>query len=636
MLNKHLTKYVEVFVQSIVDQGIKEVVISPGSRSTPLALACEIHPLIRTWIHPDERSAAFFALGRSQGTSNAIGLICTSGTAASNYLPAITEAGLMHRKLLIMTTDRPFELTQIGAPQAIDQTYMYQNYVSQSVNFPVADGSVETLQGVQQKIYQTLSYMIDVSNGPVHYNIQFREPLIVDIDYLEEKFKLNTEHENNTNENSTNKSKVMNSMQMTADSMLYLIDSIMKHDKVLFIVGSMMEDSLDNIIKLSNDFHIPLMADMLSHYRSISNPSNFQVFEYDSIFKSSIKEQVKPDLIVKFGRPQLSKSTNLWLKAQSCKQLLIQPSHQLADVFPNHFDQILYGQLSLNTSDLDGLYSIVLNANKGIEDKEVNKEIADKKNENTDIQHQFAEQLINLDHTITKLKDEFLANNSNDELNLLNKFLSTYLSERNLMTLTIGNSMPIRYLDLLTNEHTYKIYSNRGANGIDGIISTGLAIGMEEPSLLIVGDLTFYHDSNGLLMHKLYGSQTDIVLLNNNGGGIFHHLPQSKDERYFERLFGTPMDLDFEHYAKLYHFNYVSFETADDIKKYFTTSQSTSKLSVDLDNKIMDQNKQNKQNTLKGQYERTIFEIKTNRQYNTEMFKLLNENINKGIQHVEF
>ena len=134
-----LTKQVFTLVSELYAYGIREVVISPGSRSTPLAIAIEAHPKLKSWIHPDERSAAFFAMGLMKGSERPVAILCTSGTAAANYTPAIAESDLSHLPLVVLTSDRPHELRGIGAPQAINQTNMFENYVQYQFDFPIAD-----------------------------------------------------------------------------------------------------------------------------------------------------------------------------------------------------------------------------------------------------------------------------------------------------------------------------------------------------------------------------------------------------------------------------------------------------------------------------------------------------------------
>ena len=149
-----LTKQVFTLVDELYRYGMTSLVISPGSRSTPIAIAAELHPNMKTYVHPDERGAAYFALGKIKVSKRPVGILCTSGTAAANYLPAVSEAGLSHLPLVVITSDRPHELRNVGAPQAINQTNMYQNFVRYQVEITIAEKSDVTINEVKNRIIQ--------------------------------------------------------------------------------------------------------------------------------------------------------------------------------------------------------------------------------------------------------------------------------------------------------------------------------------------------------------------------------------------------------------------------------------------------------------------------------------------------
>ena len=180
-MNDALTQQVFHLVKRMRDYGIEEVVISPGSRSTPLAIACELHEQITTYIHPDERSAAFFALGLIKATNKPVAILCTSGTAASNYVPAVTEAFISHLPLVVLTSDRPHELRNVGAPQAINQVGMFRNFVMYERDFPIADDTTGTVDFIEHVMQQASAHFKGPMRGPVHFNIPFREPLMPDM-----------------------------------------------------------------------------------------------------------------------------------------------------------------------------------------------------------------------------------------------------------------------------------------------------------------------------------------------------------------------------------------------------------------------------------------------------------------------
>lgn len=173
-----LTAYVGAFVDELSRTGMKHAVISPGSRSTPLALVLQSHPEITTWVHVDERSAGFFALGLAKAREEAVGLLCTSGTAAANYYPAIMEAKLSRVPLVVLTADRPHELRDVGAPQTVDQLGMYGSHVKWFVEMALPESSESMLRYVRTQACRSVETATAGPMGPVHLNFPFREPLI--------------------------------------------------------------------------------------------------------------------------------------------------------------------------------------------------------------------------------------------------------------------------------------------------------------------------------------------------------------------------------------------------------------------------------------------------------------------------
>ena len=177
-----LTDYVRRMTAALMMADVKAVVISPGSRSTPLAYAFASTEDLDVYMQVDERSAAYFALGLAKASGNPVVLLCTSGTAASNYHPAITEAYYARIPLIVITADRPHELREVGAPQAIDQIRMYGKHVKYSVDFPLAENNPDIEDFIDRHVSRALSVATSAPRGPVHLNVPFREPLLIDFD----------------------------------------------------------------------------------------------------------------------------------------------------------------------------------------------------------------------------------------------------------------------------------------------------------------------------------------------------------------------------------------------------------------------------------------------------------------------
>lgn len=520
--NEALTTQVFTFASELYAYGVREVVISPGSRSTPLAIALEAHPNIKTWIHPDERSAAFFALGLIKGSERPVAILCTSGTAAANYTPAIAESQISRIPLIVLTSDRPHELRSVGAPQAINQVNMFSNYVNFQFDMPIADGTPNMLDTIHYQMQIASQYLFGPHKGPIHFNLPFREPLTPNLDRTE---LLKSE------------SKTLPHYQKMIDVMP--IKEKIEKDKGLIIVGDMQHQEVDQILSYATENDLPVLADPLSQLRRNNHPNI--ITTYDLLYRAGMDWEV--DFVIRVGKPVISKKLNQWLKNTSAFQILVQNNDKI-DVFPvppdvsyeisaNDFFRSLKNNQPINRKAWIEKWQIL--------EKQARIEINDY------LQH------------------------ATDEAAYVGELISKLTKQD---ALFVSNSMPVRDVDNLLFNSEAEIYANRGANGIDGVVSTALGMAVHKHVTLLIGDLAFYHDMNGLLMSKLNNIHLNVILLNNDGGGIFSYLPQkSSASEYFERLFGTPTGLDFEHAALLYEFNFKRFNTLSEFKD-MTLSQS--------------------------------------------------------------
>ncbi|ARJ51479.1 2-succinyl-5-enolpyruvyl-6-hydroxy-3-cyclohexene-1-carboxylic-acid synthase [Staphylococcus lutrae] len=506
---RFLTEQVFHFVSELYAYGLREAVISPGSRSTPLALAFECHPDIQTWIHPDERSAAFFALGLMKGSQRPVALVCTSGTASANYVPAIAESHISRLPLIILTSDRPHELRGVGAPQAIDQVNMFQNYVRFQFDLPIADGTVHTLEANDFQLQKASQFFDGPHQGPVHFNLPFREPLTPDISRQD----LLTSH-------TYARPHYQKMMDFSA------ILPVLKQSKGLIIVGDMQHQDISQILTFATIYDLPILADPLNGIRATQHPN--VIGTYDLLLRGGL--ELKADFVIRVGKPVVSKKLNHWLKTTDATQILVQNSVDI-DAFPKTPDY--YYEMSANDffrslGEIPAAYrKMWLRQWQSMEEQ-------------------------------ARITIKAHQKSATDEAAYVSRLLDKLSADD---ALFVSNSMPIRDIDNLYIEHQARIYANRGANGIDGVVSTALGMAVHQKVTLLIGDIAFYHDMNGLLMSKLNDIHMNIVLLNNDGGGIFSYLPQKEGASdYFERLFGTPTGLDFEHTAMLYHFNFKRFQ----------------------------------------------------------------------------
>ncbi|MDU3557545.1 MAG: 2-succinyl-5-enolpyruvyl-6-hydroxy-3-cyclohexene-1-carboxylic-acid synthase, partial [Staphylococcus epidermidis] len=426
-----LTEQVFSFASELYAYGVREVVISPGSRSTPLALVFEAHPNIKTWIHPDERSAAFFALGLIKGSEKPVAILCTSGTAAANYTPAIAESQISRLPLVVLTSDRPHELRSVGAPQAINQVNMFSNYVNFQFDLPIADGSEHTIDTINYQMQIASQYLYGPHRGPIHFNLPFREPLTPDLDRVD----LLT---------SVTKTLPHYQKSISVDD----IKDILQEKNGLIIVGDMQHQAVDQILTYSTIYDLPILADPLSQLRKEKHPN--VITTYDLLYRAGLNLEV--DYVIRVGKPVISKKLNQWLKKTDAYQIIVQNNDQI-DVFPQQW-QSLEQQARIEISDY-------------------------------------------LKH-------------ATDEAAYVGSLIQKLTKED---TLFVGNSMPIRDVDNLLFDSEASVYANRGANGIDGVVSTALGMAAHKNVTLLIGDLSFYHDMNGLLMAKLNELHINIVLV---------------------------------------------------------------------------------------------------------------------------
>jgi 2-succinyl-5-enolpyruvyl-6-hydroxy-3-cyclohexene-1-carboxylate synthase len=522
---QRLTSYLAAFIDELVGNGVDEVVISPGSRSTPLALLFTHHPGVKTYINVDERSAAFFGLGIAKAKQKPVAILCTSGTAAANYYPAVIEARYAKVPLIVLTADRPHELREVGAPQAINQLDLYGRHVKWSVDMALPESSPGILQYAKASAARGAGLSLSAPAGPVHFNFPIREPLIPSLD---EGLFSNTRREK----------KVFGGVRSLSLEMRdNLISVLREKQKGLIICGPGLDTAAINSITDFAEHHgFPIIADPLSQLRSGVHSKVNVIETYDAFLKiEEVKKVFRPELIIRFGAMPVSKPLTLFLKGLSdVPYWVVSSGEEWQDPIAKATD-FIYCDERLFCMDLK----------TGSENKE-------------DGWLQQWTSINDIARSILQTGDQPW--NEGKAVKQLIEQLPDGAS------IFASNSMPIRDIDtfFFNREGGISVHANRGANGIDGVVSTALGMSTgNTPMYLLIGDLAFFHDLNGLLVAKKYGLDINIVVMNNNGGGIFSFLPQASDGTYFEELFGTPMDLDFSSTAAFYgaHYSLVKEES---------------------------------------------------------------------------
>lgn len=524
-----LTEYVSAFTHSLLHAGVKKAVISPGSRSTPLAYAFLKQEGIETYRQIDERSAGFYALGLAKASNSPVVLICTSGTAAANYFPAIVEAYYARVPLLVVTADRPHELREVGAPQAINQINLFGSHVKWSADLPLPEQG-NRLDFLKRHLGRAAAMTETAPKGPVHLNVPFREPLGIDF--------------NQSYESEGELYRFESGQQLTDEAASFLKE-VFEQSRGLLIAG-------ENTGKISTEqwefirrLGWPVLADPLSNLRS-NVPDDLMdviVDSYDALLKNEkFADSVAPEVVVRIGPQPVSKPLSQFLaKTRPARYVVIDESPMFRDpqsAVTHHIQQQASALWELN-----------------LEVKSPNP---------------YLEQWIKAGEMVRQTMSAHCQQELDEGV-----LAKAFFDELDSCDLTVSSSMPIRDTDTYfqVTQRDVRIYANRGANGIDGVVSTafGIQAANKRPGYLLIGDLALLHDMNGLIASKLQAADMTIVVMNNDGGGIFSYLPQSKEERYYEELFGTPTGIQFKAAAEMYDAEYFSAETVDELQSSLRT-----------------------------------------------------------------
>lgn len=541
--------YVGAFVDELVRSGVNQVVISPGSRSTPLAMLMMEHEQMQTWVHVDERSAAFFALGIAKASQHPVAIVCTSGTAAANYMPAIVESFHGRIPLLVLTADRPHELRDNGAPQAIRQINLYGEYAKWFIEMPLPENTSHMLRHVRTVAGRAAAVARSGPSGPVHLNFPFREPLVPLIPSPTIWAGGRTGQQEYV-------SVAQGRRYLSQERMDTLATDLKGLERGLIVCGPQDDATfVEHVTRLGQALHYPILADPLSQLRNGSYDQSGIIDRYDAFLRDEqMMHTYKPDVIIRFGAMPVSKSFLLYLQQHSdCRQLVV-------DAHGDWLESTSTASDMLHTDPLTFCQSLCARINQ---DQDKDKLPTFWYRSWQEINQLTREILTERAYSLGQ--DVFV-----DELFEGSVFveLETLLPKKT--TLFVGNSMPVRDLDTFFGGYgsQVRIMGNRGASGIDGVISSafGASTQQEEPLVLVIGDLSFYHDLNGLLAAKLFDLNVTIILINNDGGGIFSFLPQAKNERHFESLFGTPLGLDYRPTVEMYGGSFTSIQTWDDFR----------------------------------------------------------------------
>ena len=569
------TLWGRVIVDELSKAGVDAACIAPGSRSTALTVAFAEHPDVEVFSHLDERSAAFFALGRSRRTGRPTPLVCTSGTAAANFHPAVIEASQSRVPLLLLTADRPRELQDSGANQTVDQEKLYGDAVRAYRTLPEPEVEARKVRSLRTAVARAIHTSTGTPPGPVHLNVPFRKPLEP------------TPVEGDVPENWAEDHPLAalgrdgpfvavtrGRSEPPSDGRERLSGVLEAADAGLVVCGPADEPTPGRgaLRGLARATGFPVLADPLSGVRfgPHVNASGVTVCGgYDSYLDGF---RSYPEVVLRFGASPTSKVLRKYLRDATLeagtRQFVVDPA--------GGWREAEFAASDLVVADATVLATALAES--------VDRDPVPFRDRLADLERGYWS-LMGGDRTDDG--DGRIGDGAFIEGDVLADAVALAPDPA---TLFVSNSMPVRNLDRFGRPRgaDLTVLGNRGASGIDGITSTALGAGSgtDDPLVLVTGDLAYYHDSNGLLAVERCGVDATVVLVNNDGGGIFHLLPIEGFDPPFTEQFRTPHGLDFEPTAEFHGLEFArtgARETFRDLYRESLGSEGTQVIEVTFD-----------------------------------------------------
>ncbi|WP_254543876.1 2-succinyl-5-enolpyruvyl-6-hydroxy-3-cyclohexene-1-carboxylic-acid synthase [Halomarina pelagica] len=537
-----------VVADELAKAGVDAVCLAPGSRCTPLTVAFAEHPGIETYSHLDERAAAFFALGRAKRTGRPTPVVCTSGTAAANVHPAVIEAHQSRAPMLLLTADRPRVLQHSGANQTVDQEGLYGDAVRHYRTLPEPEADGRKLRALRTALDRAVATATGVEPGPVHLNVPFEKPLEptpVPGD-VPEGFAA-SHREAVEGRDGPFVSVAPGAPELSEADLRDLVEAVERAERGLIVAGPTADLAPEALAALAAATGFPVLADPLSGLRFGPHVADATVCGgYDSYLDAL---DAPPDLALRFGASPTSKTLREYLRdattaSADARQVVVDPA--------GGWREATFTATDLAVADPTRLARALAGRIEGGGDPAWRERFAALERDYWSL----------VEGDWTFFEGAILADAA---------ALAPDPS-----TLFVSNSMPVRDLDRFgrPREAAVTALGNRGASGIDGITSSALGAGSaaDDPLVLVTGDLAYYHDSNGLLAVGRCGVDATIVLVNNDGGGIFRMLPIESHDPPFTEFFRTPHGLDFEPTADLYGLEFSRVETREGFREAYRDS----------------------------------------------------------------
>jgi len=517
-------------LQHIVDlveicrlKGIEQVVVSPGSRNAPLIQLFAMEKSFHLHSIVDERSAGFYGLGISLANQKPVALICTSGTAVLNYAPALAEAFYQHVPLIAITADRPKELIDQQDNQTIRQINVFQNFIKGSINLPSPVKSDEELGIEHSSINNIINSSVEGIKGPVHINVSISEPLYVELPKPSKNISIS---QSKTIESPVNEE---------------IFTAWMNAKKRMVLCGmNPVDEKLNIILKLLADQNqAVVLAEPISKIKGENIHSEIDrvmsCVETDNLFN------YQPHLLISMGGPVVSKRLKLWLQKQpNLKHFRLTEGDDRIDTYHN-------------------LSATIIGKPSDILTKILNEKVT---SEESFVSNWRKASLLSL-----QKHSDFLSTTHYSDLKVFSIIMNNLPAD---CVLHLGNSSPVRYGQLFDTSVCSGVYSNRGVSGIDGCLSTaaGYASQSDQINIAILGDLSFLYDSNGLWNRNI-SPNLRIVVINNQGGGIFRLIPGPSEKDYFEEFMEAHQPVDLEKLVTAYGIDYYSCDNQEELSNTF-------------------------------------------------------------------
>lgn len=518
-----MNEYIAALVDEFYQLGVRHAVFSPGSRSTTMAMLFKEHEGFETYMNIDERSASFMALGIAKAHKEPTILVCTSGSAVAHYLPAILEAQYSGVPLIVLSADRPHTLLHVGAPQTVDQHKIFGTAVNyfEELAVPQEAHYYTYPRQVARKAYMKA---MDTKKGPVHINVPLFEPLVPELS-------------RNHFEAGRSSFKVVKPNYSDIFACGEGNNLLERYERILILAGPQIDvDEADMIRSFGEALQAPILADPLSNVRGCGT-SKVVISTYDALLAGkALWHELKPDCVIQFGQIVVSKRVQQMIASWTDVEY-IEVNSTMDSMNPTG-KTTMHVQASIDV--FTHLYG---------------------KNNNSDT-------YLNIWRRLDQAGKKQLSSTI-DEPHCFEgrtiRELQKQIPEDG--QIFVANSMTIRDFDYFwfSGESKAVLYGNRGVNGIDGTISTALGLAANgRPTYLVTGDLSLFHDLNGLAVAKTHNLNLTIILHNNDGGGIFEYLPQ-KGTKHFDYLFSTSQGLDYSGAAKLYGCGYTKISSPDEL-----------------------------------------------------------------------